>query len=151
MPFLVVALCLAPTASAKKYLQSEDEYHISHQFYTRSICLLQRVLMNWSIMSPVQTPGYWSFIHTVIDIQPCGWGKQTFVFVIDRYVTFHHRSSLLPACKVCSKQSWSCMGTHGSTMLAAPLKWDWEKDETRDCIPLWTTPPDVNVVCMELT
>ena len=53
--------------------------HISHHCYTRSFCLLQRVLMDWSIMSPVQTPGYWSFVQTVIDIQPCGWGKQTFV------------------------------------------------------------------------
>ena len=36
-------------------------------------------------------------------------------------------------------------------MLAAPLKLGWEEDETGDWIPLWTTPPDVNAVCMELT
>ena len=57
----------------------------------------------------------------------------------------------MQACKACSKPSWSCMGTHGSTKLAAPLKLGWEEDETGDWIPLWTTPPDVNAVCMELT
>ena len=48
--------------------------------------------------------------------------KNLFVSVIDIYVTFHHRSSLIPVCKMCSKLSWSCMGTHDSTMLVAPLK-----------------------------
>ena len=38
------------------------------------------------------------------------------------------------------------MGTHGSTMLTAPLKLGWEEDETSDGIPLWTTSPDVNAV-----
>ena len=89
-------------------------------------------------------------ICTNIDIQPCEWGKKTFVWsAINRYVTFHHRSSLIPSCKVCSKPSWSCMGTLGSTMLTAPLR--WVEDETGDWIPLWTTPSDVNAVCVGLT
>ena len=49
-------------------------------------------------------------------------------------------SSLFPACKVCIKPSWSCMG---STMLAAPLKWGWEEDVTGDWSPLWTTPSEL--------
>ena len=69
--------------------------------------------------------------------------------VIDGYVIFHHRSRLISTCNVCSKPSRSC--THGSTLLIAPLRWGWEYDETGDWIPLWTTPPGVNAVCMGLT
>ena len=65
--------------------------------------------------------------------------KDLFVSVINRYVTFHRRSSHMQACKVCSKPSWSCMGTHGSTMLAAPLKSGWEEDEAGDWIMVWST------------
>ena len=99
MLFLVVALCLGPTACVRKQnWQSGDEYHISHQCYIKSICLLQRALLNWTIMYPVQTPGYWSSVQTFIDIQSCEWVKETFVSSIDRYVTFHYRSSLIPSC-----------------------------------------------------
>ena len=49
--------------------------------------------------------------------------KHLFVSAIDRYVTFHYRSSLIPSCKVCSKSSWSC--THGSIMLTTALRRGW--------------------------
>ena len=150
MPFIVVAPCLAPTAfTRKQYWQSGDEYHISHHWYIKYICLLQRVFVNSSSMSPVQTPVFWSSVQTFIDIQPCEWGKKKwFVSVIDRYVTFHHRSSLIPACKLCSERSWQCMGTHGSTILAAHLFWGSEEDATGNWIPLWTIQSDVSAVCM---
>ena len=93
----------------------------------------------------------WS-VQTFIDIQPCEWCKETFVWsVINRYVTIHHRSSFIPSWKACSKSSWSCMGTLRSTMLTAPLRWGRVDDETGDWIPLWTTLSDVNIVCMGLT
>ena len=146
--FLVVPLCLASKASTRKqHWQSGDEYHISHHCYTKSICLLQMVLLNWSIMSPIQTHGYWSSVQTFILVN--GARRHLFVPVIDRYVTFHDRSSLISACKLCSKPSWWCMGTLGSTMLTVPLRWVWEDNATGDWIPLWTTPPHANAVGME--
>ena len=79
--------------------------HITpHHCYTKYIYLLPRALLNWSITSPVQTPGYWSSTFSHVNEAR----KPLFVSAIDRYVTLHHRSSLITACKVCSKSSWSC-------------------------------------------
>ena len=47
--------------------------------------------------------------------------KRLFVSAIDRYATLYHTSSLIPSCRVCSKQRWSC--TLGSTMVTDPLRW----------------------------
>ena len=77
--------------------------------------------------------------------------KHLLVFVIDRYVTFHHRSSLIPACIVCSKLSWWCMGSLGSTAPTVSLRWGWGEDERVDWILLWTEPPEVTAVCLGLT
>ena len=79
-----------------------------------------------------------------------GTKKHLFVSVIDRYVTFHHRRSLIPACIVCSKPSWSCMGTLGSTVLTSPWRWGWGGNAKGAWIPLWTLPL-VNAAGMELT
>ena len=156
--FLVVALCLASTASARKqHCWSGNVNHITHHYNAKFICLLQRVLLNWNIMPPVKSPGYCSSGQTFIEIQPCEWGKEhVFVSVIDMYVIFHHRNSINPACKLCSKPSWSCMETPGSTMLTAPLRWGWKKITwwqvmTGDWIPLWAITADVNAGCMGLT
>ena len=71
MPFLVLAPCLAPTASTRKhYWQSWDEYHISHNCYTKFICLLQRVLLNWSTMAPGLV--IWTYIRR----HSAGWMRQ---------------------------------------------------------------------------
>ena len=155
MPFLVVALCPAPTAFAgKQNWQSGYECHISHHCYMKSICLLQRVC--WTIAL--------CFMYKLLGIghmyQPTSTfshvneaSKHLCVSAIDRYATFLHRGSLMQACKVRSEPSWSGMGTHGSTMMAAQWKLNkagWKMRRVTG-FHLWTTPPNVNAVCMELT
>ena len=146
MLFLLVALCLASPVSTRKQLwQSWDKCHISHHCYTKSICLLQKVLLIRNSMSPVKTPGFGSFVQTFIDIQLCECGKETFVCFFNRQICSISPQKQPYPCKVCSKLSWSCMGPLGRTMLTAPLRWSWEEDEAGDWILSWTTPPEVKI------
>ena len=135
------------TASTRKqHWQFGDGYHISHHSIQSLSVFYRGFCWTGALCLLVQTPGCWLFVETFIDIQSCEWGKETCVSVIDRYVTFHHSSNLIPACKVCSKPSWSFMATCWSTMLTSLLRWGLEEDETDDWIPLWTIPSDVNAV-----
>ena len=120
-------------------IQSLSAYY--RKFYwTETLCLLCKLLGFGHLYKHSST---FSYVNAE--------KKHLFRSLIGRYVTFHHRNSLTPTCKVCSKLSWSCMGPLGRTMLTAPLRWCWEEDEAGEWILPWTTTPEVNVVCIGLT
>ena len=150
------AICSCGTVSSSNSIHRKITLavwrRIPHITYTVYLPITEGFLMNYSIMFHYQLLDIghlYKYASTFSHVNKAS--KLLFVSAIDRYVTFQHRSSLMQACKVRSKPRWSCMGTHGSTMLPDPLKLGWEDDEMGDWIPLRTTPPDVNAVCMELT